>query len=187
MAAPLTLAGGAGFSVREFRVAVRDDTGACLGCLDGTPLLTEARETLSRVRRAYPRSMLQGLFNDGDLGAWREVTEADLDRIADLIAARTLACILTLDGLPRLAWTVNNLDPGILCGSANTPEQVSEYARALGLELQETERYGTSTLILAQGAYKGVDVRVSCYRRAPVPVAAEVEVADGPASDEAGR
>ncbi|MGW3351731.1 hypothetical protein ACWDA3_51265 [Nonomuraea rubra] len=185
MTATLILASAADFSVREFRVAVRDDTDTFLGCLNGTPLLSEAREALSRVRRAYPRSMLQGLFHDGDLGAWREVTEADLDRIADLTAARTLAYILTIDGLPRLAWTVNSLDPGTLSGSADNPEHVSEYARALGLELQETERYGASTLILAQGAFQGVDVRVSCYRRAPLAV--DIEIADDPAPAEAAR
>ncbi|MEW1837503.1 hypothetical protein AB0392_06050 [Nonomuraea angiospora] len=164
--------------VRAFRVAVRDDHDVALGHLNSTTLHSEAREMLARVQRIYPRSILQALLDDGDLGTWRDVTEDDLDRIAEAIAARTLVYILTINALPRISWMLNNLDPGKLSGSADAPEQVSEYASMLGLELQETESYGNSTLVCAKGAFQGVDVRVSCYRRPPLVACADIIIAD---------
>ncbi|MFD1547726.1 hypothetical protein [Nonomuraea guangzhouensis] len=159
--------------VRAFRVAVRDDSDTGLGFLHSTTLLTEAREALTRVRRAYPRSGLQGLFSDHDLGDWLDVTEDDLNRIADVTAAHTLAYILTINGLPRITWYLNSGDAGELTGSADNDVQVNAYAAVLGLEMQESET-GRSTLVCAKGTFQGVAVRVSCYRRTPLSVDIDV-------------
>jgi hypothetical protein len=162
-----------GSPVRSFRVAVRDDTDTGLGFLHPTPLLTEARAALSRVQRAYPRSILQGLFSDVDLGDWLDVTEDDLNRIADVTAAHTLAYILTIPGLPRISWFLNQGDAGELTGSADNDVQVNAYAAVLGLKVEEDDT-GRSTLVSAKGSFQGVAVRISCYRR--TPALAQIEV-----------
>ncbi|MDF5758642.1 hypothetical protein [Spongiactinospora sp. TRM90649] len=146
-----------------FRVAIRDDNGATLGHLPGTTL-TETREVLDRMHAAYPCSVLQALFHDDDLGGWRDVTADDMDRMADAAAARVLAAILATGALPRISWTLHPFDPGTLRGSADTPGQVREYARAWELALTDCEDDG-GTRVCATGAFRGVEVRICGYSR----------------------
>ncbi|MFI7468663.1 hypothetical protein [Nonomuraea sp. NPDC049646] len=161
-------------STRAFRVAVRDDTDTVLGFLGPTPLLAEVRETLTRVQRAYPRSILQALLDDGDLGDWRDVTDDDLDRIADVTAARALANLLTIPGMPRISWFLSNGDAGELSASADSEVQLNAYAAVLGLHVEETET-SRSTLVCAKGTFQGVAVRVTCYRRTSEAAGIEVK------------
>jgi hypothetical protein len=160
--------------VNGFRVAVRDGSTS-LGCLDLADTVDQARDQLERVRRAYPESTLQGLFTDGDLGAWRDITDDDLNRIAAAAAAHTLATIYTRPGLERITWVLSDYEPGKLGGQAYTREQVEAYARVLNLELTETA--GAAPLVRAKGTVHGVEVCVSCYARPAVEANASTAAA----------
>jgi hypothetical protein len=148
--------------VNGFRVAVRDGSTS-LGCLDIAETIDQARHQLEKVRRAYPESTLQGLFADGDLGAWRDVTDDDLNRIAAAAAAHALAAIYAQPGLERITWVLPDYEPGKLGGQAFTREQVETYALVLNLELSEIA--GAAPLLRAKGIVHGVEVCVSCYVR----------------------
>lgn len=151
---------------QAFRVLIRDGD-ATIGRTRHTERLEEVRVELARMRRAYPDSALEALLPDGDLGSWQVVTEEDLDRMASVKAALTLANILGM-GLPRISWTLHEFDPGRVAGQADTRKQVEEFARALLLEVTEDE-HPTNVLVSATGAFQGVEVRVSCYVRREQP------------------
>ncbi|WP_219471282.1 hypothetical protein [Nonomuraea rhizosphaerae] len=148
-----------------FRLAVRDDH-AMVGYLGAGQALRQARQRLERMRLAYPNSTLQGMFFDGDVGEWRDVTDDDLNRIADVNAAQVLAGLLQRSELERLSWTLSHWAHGQLSGDADTREQVQTYARVLSLELTETViAKSGATVVRAEGSVQGVEVRVSCYIR----------------------
>lgn len=151
----------------HFRVKIFSD-GKAIGFTESTPFLAGAEDHLARLQNAYPDSTLQALGDYGDLGDWRDVTAADLDRIVAVRTAYALAA-LCVEDVPRISWRIPDYKPGLLDGSAPDRDVIEQYAALLGVQVGERER-STYTVAHVEGEYRGVRVEIHCH----VEKAAEV-------------
>lgn len=144
----------------HFRVKIVSEAKA-IGFTESTSFLAEAEGHLARLQHAYPDSTLQGLGNYGDLGDWRDVTAADLDRIVAVRTGYALAALHAED-IPRITWRIPDYRPGLLDGSARDRDVIEQYAALLGVQVGERER-DTYTALHVEGEYRGVRVEIHCH------------------------
>jgi hypothetical protein len=124
---------------------------------------TAARDMFDHLRAVYPQSKLMMRLDD----VWFEATDEEMARSASINAALALAGILQ-QRVARVTWMLNNFEPGSLKGSADTREQVQEYAALLRCKVTE-QVHGDTVWFSASGAYDGVPVRVSCSVKVEQP------------------
>ena len=121
------------------------------------------KEQYANLRAVYPQSKLLMSLD----GAWFEATDEEMARSAAIAAALALAGLYQRQA-PRITWVLQDYQPGVLGGQADTREQVQEYADLLGAEV--VERVGEKTTsYTATGTFDGVSVRVSCMVTAEQP------------------
>ncbi|MER7500501.1 hypothetical protein AB0L05_27965 [Nonomuraea pusilla] len=134
-----------------------------IGATTPTTDQAEARQTLNKMRNAFPDSVLvvQNNYYDDE---WDPVSDEMLNRLAAYRTSVVLAELIA-KGPANVNWTLRAFSPNELSGHVFKRAGVEEFAAFLEVDVVE-EKSDDHTTVRAAGRYLGVSVEVYCVIRA---------------------